>query len=51
MIRIKSRNKESKRKAPKIKKYKEFRVEKQKIDNDKKLVIQDGKGPKIEKMI
>ena len=29
----------------------EFRVEKQKIDNDKKLVIQDGNGPKIEKMI
>ena len=35
----------------KLIKFKEFRVEKQKIGNDKKLVIQDGSGPKIEKMI
>ena len=35
----------------KLKKYKELSLEKQKIGSAKKLVIQDGSGPKIEKMI
>ena len=32
-------------------KFKEFQVEKQKIGNEKKLVEDDGTGPKIQKMI
>ena len=34
----------------KLIKFKEFSLEKQKIGKAKKLVIQDGSGPKIQKM-